>query len=152
MLPRRFATATLHGGQKVLGVPLSLTGAFMDLARISRDGCITPGNPVVRWPQGAHGLQRDPFTIDQGSHRLISLKGAPAVDWVLFGALNSSKEISLLQQASYVYQEISLRRLHIVGKISIGHRGPIVLEKPFVGLKGPLIGSRGPLSNSEIFR
>ena len=81
----------------------------MEMSRISRDGCITPGGPVIRCPQGAHGLQRGPFALDQGSHRLISLKGAPVGDRVLIGAFNTSKELNFLQEASYVYQENSLR-------------------------------------------
>ena len=78
------------GGQKVLpGTPLSLTGAIMGMARISRDGCITLGGPVVWWPQRAHDFQRGPFALDEGSHRLISLRGAPARDRILIGALNT---------------------------------------------------------------
>ena len=48
---------------------------------------------------GAHGLQRGPFALDHGSHRLISLKGAPAGDRVVIGALNTPKELSFLQEA-----------------------------------------------------
>ena len=46
MYTRKFATATPHiltKGHR--GAPLSLTGAFMDIARISRDGRITPEAP-----------------------------------------------------------------------------------------------------------
>ena len=132
----------LHmGGQNVLtGAPLSLTGAFIGIARISRDWCITPGGPVVRRPQVAHGLQRGPFALDEGSYR-IKAQGIPAGDRVLIGAINISKELRLLQEASYVYQGNSLRQLLIVGqKIVSRSQGPhIVLEKPFVSLKGSFI-------------
>ena len=59
--------------------------------------------------------------VSKGAHfllikGLISLKEAPAGDRVLIGALNASRVLSFLQEASYVYQENSLRRLHIVGQ------------------------------------
>ena len=61
---------------------------------------------------------------------LGSLKGAPAGDWVLIGALNTSKELSFLEEASYVHQENSLRRLHIAGqKVLAG--GPLSLTGAF---------------------
>ena len=88
------------------------------------------GGPVVRWPEGGDGLQRGPFALDQGSHRLISLKGAPAGDQVLIGALSTSKELSFLHQASCVYQENSLRRLHIVVQkiFSVASGTPFALD------------------------
>ena len=48
------------------GGGLSLTRPSIDVARISRDRCITPGGPDVRWPQataaeeGKHGEQMLP--------------------------------------------------------------------------------------------
>ena len=109
--------------------------------------------------QGAqsYGGPRGPMA-SKGAHLLlikglISLKGAPAGDRVLTGAINTSKELSLLQEASYVYQENSLRWLLIVGQKISWSQGPsIALEKPIVCLKGPLIISWGPLSNNNIFR
>ena len=135
------------GGQTVLaGTPLSPTGAFMDIAKISRDGRITPGGHFVRWPQGpmaskgAHLLFKG-----QGSHRLISLKESPAGDRVLIGTLNTSKELSFLQEASYVYQENSLRRLHIVGqKIFSWSQGPRRFRDAFRWSKGAFNRFVGP--------
>ena len=69
--------------------------------------------PFVRWPQGPTGLRRAQFALDLG---LQTAPGAPAVDRVLIWDLNTSKELSFLQEVSYVYQENSLRRLHIGGQ------------------------------------
>ena len=44
---------------------------------------------------------------------LSSLKGAPAGNRVRNGAPDTLKELSFLQEASYVYQENSIRRLHM---------------------------------------
>ena len=107
---------------------MSLTGAFIDIARISRDGCITPGDPAVRWPQGAHGLQKGTFALDQGSHRLISLKGAPAGDRVLIGALIASKELSFLQEAPYV-------NLRVFQKYMLLWRSPFSMSPEFLTVK-----------------
>ena len=57
----------------------------------------------------------------KGPHRLLikglsSLKGAPTGDRVRIGAPDTSKELGFLQKASYVYQELSLWRLHIGGQ------------------------------------
>ena len=69
--------------------------------------------PVVRWLQGPHGVQRGPFALDQRSQLA---QGAPAEDRVLIRAPNTSKELSSLQKASYVYQGNSLRRLNVGGQ------------------------------------
>ena len=46
--------------------------------------------------------------VSKGAHLLLIkgfslLKGAPARDQVLIGALNTSKELSFMQEASYVH-------------------------------------------------
>ena len=67
--------------------------------------------------------------VSEGAHLLLikgpsSIKGAPAGDRVLIGAPNISRELSFLKEASYVYQESSLRRLHICGQ-NVLARSPI---------------------------
>ena len=141
-------------GQKVLaGAPLSLTGAFIDMARISRNGCITPGEPAVRWPQGAHGLQKGTIALNQGSHRLISLKGALAGDRVLIRALNVSKELSFMRGLICMPRKFATATPHRRSKDFSWSQGTtVIIVRRFVGLKGPLLGSWGSLSNNEIFR
>ena len=96
---------------------------YIDIARIFQDECSTPRGPVVRWPQGPEVSKGAPFALDEWPQLA---QGAPAGDRVLIGALNASKDLSFLQEASYVCQENSLRRLHIVDqKISLGRRGPL---------------------------
>ena len=54
-MPRKLATATPHRSAKgPRGGPLSLTGAFIDVARIYRVHYAR--GPVVWWPQGPHPL------------------------------------------------------------------------------------------------
>ena len=71
----------LHiGGQKVLaGAPLSLTGAFMDIARISRDGCITPRGP-------SYGDLRGPMASKRA--HLLLIKGLSLLKeaWLRIGS------------------------------------------------------------------
>ena len=54
----------------------------IDLARIFRDECITPGGPVVRWPQGRMVSQEAHLLLIKG---LSSLTGVPgwgsSPDW-----------------------------------------------------------------------
>ena len=57
----------------------------------------------------------------QGPHLLLIkglslLRGAPDGDRFLIGELSTSKKLSFLKEASYVYQENPLRRLHIGGQ------------------------------------
>ena len=77
-----------------------------------------------------------PFALDQGSQRLTSLRVAPAGDRVI----NTSIELSFLQEASYIYQEDSPRRLHIVvQKIFSWSNAPPL---PFVLKQGCGVGVR----------
>ena len=69
--------------------------------------------PRRKVASGARRSPKGPYSLL--SKGLSSLKG-PTGDRVLIGAPNASKELSSLQEASYVYQENSLRRLPMGGQ------------------------------------
>ena len=80
---------------------LSVT-SVIDVAKIFRDGCIRPRGARHTGVPG--GFQRGPLALDLGFQLT---PWAPAGHCVVIGAPDTSKELSWLQEASYVYQENS---------------------------------------------
>ena len=107
---------------------------YIHTARIFRNECSTPVHPSYRGLRGPAVFKWEPFALVQGPQLA---QGAPTGDRVLIGPPNTSKELSSLQEASYVYQENSLRRLHIGGQMVLA-AAPLSLTGAFMDIAGIL--------------